>query len=589
MVAIHAFRMRLLGPQLKTGAALSAGAILLLLFFVQGVFFIGANSPTYDEAMHLAAGYSYLATGDFRLEPQNPPLIKLFLALPLFLRYELPFNPDPQLWREGAEFFVGQDFLYRSRLPADQMLTVSRLPNLLLGGLLVALTGWWAYRLWGGLAALLATALACLEPNLVAHSSLVTTDVGAALFIFLSVYLLWEYVNFPRWWLLAATGVSVGIALVAKFSAVLLIPMMAAIIGMAVLTGAQDCAYLPLRKQPDKVSYRLLHAGAVLLIIPAFALLIIPLAYFLRGFQPWLFGFERLITLAQVGQPAFFLGEYSYQGWWSYFVVAFLIKTPLGSLMLIAASILFYRAGRPLGRREAVFLLVPVAVIFFATSQAKVNIGLRHVLPVYPFLFVFASRLATVDLGRRWLARIPVGALLVFTAISSLSIAPHQLAYFNELIGGPAQGYRYLGDSNLDWGQDLKGVKAYMEKENLPIMYLSYHGTAPPSYYGIRYQYVPGAWPLEWPPPTDRVPATAARKVLAISVYNLHDVAFPDDPLFHWLWLRKPIAKIGYSIFVYDLTHDPEGLMKLEETYVKAGYPPRPDLAFATKQEKALQ
>jgi hypothetical protein len=576
MVAIHAFRMRLLDPQLRTGATLSAGAILLLLFFVQGVFFIGANSPTYDEAMHLAAGYSYLATGDFRLEPQNPPLIKELLALPVFLIYRLAFNPDPQHWRDGTEFFVGQDFLYRSRLPADQMLTVSRLPNLMLGGLLVALTGWWAYRIWGGLAALLATALGCLEPNLVAHSSLVTTDVGAALFIFLSVYLLWEYVNFPRWWLLAGTGVSVGIALVAKFSAVLLIPMMASIIGMAVSIAGEDCAYLPLRKQPNKVTYRLLHAGTVLLIIPVFALLIIPLAYFLRGFQPWLFGFERFMTLAQVGQPAFFLGEYSYQGWWSYFVVAFFIKTPLGSLMLIVASIIFYRAGRPLGRREAVFLLVPVAIIFLATTQAKVNIGLRHILPVYPFLFVLASRLATVHFDRRWLARIPVGALLVFTAISSLRIAPHQLAYFNEFIGGPAQGYRYLGDSNLDWGQDLKGVKAYMEKENLPIMYLSYHGTAPPSYYGIRYQYVPGAWPLEWPPPTDRVPATAARKILAISVYNLQDVAFPDDPLFRWLWLRKPMAKIGYSIFVYDLTDDREGLMKLEETYVKAGIPTAP-------------
>ena len=159
----------------------------------------------------------------------------------------------------------------------------------------------------------------------------------------------------------------------------------------------------------------------------------------------------------------------------------------------------------------------------------------------------------------------------MFTAISSLRVAPHQLAYFNELVGGPEEGYRYLSDSNLDWGQDLEGLKAYIDKNNLPMIYLSYFGTAPPSYYGIRYQYVPGAWPLEWPPPADKVPATAPRKILAISVYNLQDVSTAYYPLFRWLWTRQPIAKIGYSIFVYDLTEDREGLAKLEESYAKAG------------------
>ena len=102
------------------------------------------------------------------------------------------------------------------------------------------------------------------------------------------------------------------------------------------------------------------------------------------------------------------------------------------------------------------------------------------------------------------------------------------------------------------------------------MIYLSYFGTAPPSYYGIRYQYVPGGWPWE-SPPADKVPAGASRKILAISVSNLQDIWTPHDPLFRWLWMRQPVAKIGYSIFVYDLTHDREGLTKLEETYAKAG------------------
>jgi hypothetical protein len=110
-----------------------------------------------------------------------------------------------------------------------------------------------------------------------------------------------------------------------------------------------------------------------------------------------------------------------------------------------------------------------------------------------------------------------------------------------------------------------------MDKENLPIIYLSYFGTAPPPYYGIRYQYVPGSWPLEWPPPADRVPASAPRKILAVSVRNLQDASILHISLFGWLRLRQPMAKIGYSIFVYDLTDDREGLEKLEETYFKAG------------------
>ena len=149
--------MRLISANVRAGATLTAGLFFVLVFIIQGVFFIRANAPTYDEALHLAAGYSYLTTADFRLEPQNPPLVRELLALPLFLIHRLPFQTNTQHWRNGMDFFVGQDFLYDSQLPADQLLLFARLPNLLIGGLLVVLIGWWAYRLWGTGAALLAT------------------------------------------------------------------------------------------------------------------------------------------------------------------------------------------------------------------------------------------------------------------------------------------------------------------------------------------------------------------------------------------------------------------------------------------------
>ena len=555
-----------------TKVAPLAAIFLLLLFVAQGIFFIRANSQTIDEAMHLAAGYSYLAKRDFRIEPQNPPLIKELLALPLFLAYRLPFNPDSQQWRDADGFSIGQDLLYKSTIPADQMLAWSRLPNLLFGVLLVALTGWWAYRLWGNRAALLAMALAALEPNLVAHSSLVTTDIGVTLFIFLTVYLFWEYVNRPRWTFLVGTGISTGMALVAKYSAVLLIPIIALIVAASLLRGSKPDVPLPKTWNPNTPRHKLLQAAAVLSLILFVALLAIPPAYLFQGFKPWLSGFQQFLTLSQEGLPAFFFGEYSWHNWWGYFPLAFLIKTPVGSLVLVTISLVFYRSGSPLGYRQALFLVLPVTLIFLAMTQAKTNIGLRHILPVYPFLFVLASRTATLHLRRPSLALLLIGIPLACTAISSLRIAPHQLAYFNESVGGPEQGYRYLSDSNLDWGQDLKGLKAYIEREKLPIIYLSYFGTAPPAYYGIRYQDVASKGTLG-PPPPEKVPADAPRKILAISAYNLQDVSKADNPLFRWLWTRRPIAKIGYSIFVYDLTNDQEGIIKLEEIYVKPRSP----------------
>jgi Dolichyl-phosphate-mannose-protein mannosyltransferase len=551
--------------------ALLGALFFLLVFVVQGIFFIRANSQTLDEATHLAAGYSYLATRDFRLDPEHPSFVKELQALPLFLVYGLPFNPNSQHWRDGDSDRIGLDFLYKSIIPADQMLFWSRLPNLLLGALLVALIGRWAYRLWGSLAAILAMALASFEPNLVAHSSLVTTDLGVGLFIFLTLYLLWEYLNRPTWTRLAAIGFSTGMALVSKFSSLLLIAALGLIIALPILVGGEPCVLPSKEKKQIEPWQKIVQAGALFLLILLFAFLVIPPAYLFQGFSPWLYGLHDFLTHAQSGHLAFFLGEYSYQGWWYYFPVTFLIKTPIGSLMLIAASLVFYRAGSPLETREALLLLLLPVLILISTTQAKVNIGLRHILPVYPFLFVLSSRLATVRFERRWLAPFLIGVPLTFTAMSSFRIIPHQLAYFNEIVGGPDQGYRYLSDSNLDWGQDLKGVKAYMDKEDLPLIYFSYFGTAPPSYYGIRYQDVAGTGIPEQPPPGDKVPVTAPRKILAISVYNLQDVSRPDHPLFRWLWVRQPVAKIGYSIFIYDLTNDQEGLMKLEETYAKAG------------------
>jgi len=551
--------------------ALFGGVFLLCVFVGQGVFFIRANSQTVDEATHLAAGYSYLTTRDFRLDAEHPPFIKELQTLPLWVVYKLPFRPDLQQWRDADQEQIGLDFLYKSRIPAEQILAWSRFTNLFLGVVLVALIGWWSYRLWGILPALLAMALASLEPNLVAHSALVTTDLGVALFSFFAVYLFWEYLQLPSWGRLAAVGISTGLALASKFSALFLVAALSLIVALLVILG-EPCA-LPSNRTRIERWPKIAQSGTLFLIALFVAFLTIVPVYFFQGIVPWMTGLREFLAHADSGHLSFLLGNYSYQGWWDYFEIAFLIKTPIGTLLLIAASLVLYRVGKPLHRQDAVLLLIPPALIFIATTQAKVNIGLRHILPVYPFLFVLASRLATVRLRREWALPLLVGIPIIFTAFSSLRITPHQLAYFNEFVGGPDEGYRYLSDSNIDWGQDLKGLKAYMEQEKLPIIYLSYFGTAPPSEYGIRYQSVARTGIHELWPPNDKVQATAARKIFAISVYNLQDISTGSSPLFRWLWLREPIAKIGYSIFVYDLSNDPEGLMLLERAYVHSRDP----------------
>lgn len=566
---------------------LAAAILFLLLFVGQGLRFIRANAQTSDESVHLAAGYSYLATGDFRLNPEHPPFIKQLCALPVYLWYRLPFNPPADLWNAAKQLEIAIGFLFRDGFPSEDVLGLARIPNLLLGAALVGLVGWWAYRLWGGRAALVGLALAAFEPNLVAHSSLVTTDLGAALFTFLSIYLLWEYVAAPSWGILAGIGIATGLALTSKYSTILLVGILGVVVASHILLGgslrfpgASQANQRPRREKRGRkagpaepkpgIGSRLVEALGPTAVILGLAALVIVAVYFFHGFSYWWTGLRKVLSHQSGGHPAFFLGEYSREGWWSYFLVAVLIKTPVGSLLLIAATLIFFRSGRPWGRREAIFLLVPVALLFAATARGRINIGLRHILPVYPFLFVAAARLATLRFRRAWLAPVLLGLPLVLTAVSSLRVAPHQLAYFNEIVGGPEEGYRYLGDSNIDWGQDLKGLKAYMDREGIPVVYLSYFGTAPPAAYGIRYQYAPAYGTLRWFE-FWLLPEGLKRQVLAISVMNLQGPWFRDPQVYHWLYRRTPVAKIGYSIFVYDLTNDADAHVRLAEVYIKDG------------------
>ena len=419
-------------PGTSTKLTRAVGIALLLAFLGQGAMFIRANSQTFDESIHLEAGYSYLATRQIRLDPQHTPLVLELAALPVYLWYRLPFKPNPQIWNLPQRYLFANlldlwgfaaDFLYHSSVPADRILTLSRIPNLLLGAILVALVGWWSYRLWGPTAGILGMWLAAFDPNLVAHSSLVTTDLGATLFSFLTVYLLWEYTACPTIWMLLATGISLGLALVSKYTCVLLLgilPLMMVPIGLP----------LPRSKLTDRArsfSGKLLEGLLAAVVILALAMLVISIVYFgfRQGFATWIAGFQDVVSLQGEGKPAFLMGQFSSQGWWSYFPVTVLVKTPVGTLCLIFAALALFRKGVPLRRKDAIFLLVPALAFFAIASYGKLDIGLRHVLLIYPFLFVLASRIATVSFRRAWIAPLLCALPLLLTTVSSLRVAPH--------------------------------------------------------------------------------------------------------------------------------------------------------------------
>jgi hypothetical protein len=551
--------------------ALMACAALLVAFVAQGWAFLRANSQTYDEAVHLTAGYSYLATHDFRLNPEHPPLVKELAALPIYLRHRLPFRPAANLWDhkpEAEKWTISRDFLYHSGVPHEELLILGRLPGLALGAMLLALVGWWSYRLWGPKAAVLGTALAAFEPNLVSNASLITTDMGGALFIVLAMYLLWEYGNGRSALLLVGAGVAIGLALASKLTGVLLFGMVGAVLAAHVLLPTSPLfAPAKVTVAPAR-AVRFQQAVVIALVVAALAAVALLPAYFFQGWGPWWYGLRWQMSKSQVGHAAFFLGHYSRTGWLAYFPVAFLTKTPLPSVALILASLLLFRAGAPLRLREALFLLLPAGLVLGLMIPARINVGVRYLLPIYPFLFVCASRLATLSSPRPWLAPSLLGVPVLLTAVSSLGVAPHQLAYFNEAVGGPDHGDRYLADTNIDWGQDLKGLKEYMDREGLPMVYLSYFGTAPPEAYGIRYQEAPSFGPVAWPPrPVERLPRDAARQVLAVSVTNLQGVYLDGPGPYQPFYEKPPRAKIGYSIWVYDLTGDAEGQYHLTQAY----------------------
>jgi hypothetical protein len=535
-------------------------------FIGQGVRLARHYSPTFDEAAYLVAGYSYWRTGDFRIQPDHPPLAKLLFALPLVLS-EPDLRPlDGGLLDHGNHWEVSRWFMANSPAPIERLFFKARLVNLALGAFLLIVIAWWSYRLAGQGAAVFSVWLAALDPSLQAHSCLLTMDIGLTLFATLTFYALWEFLRAPSQPRLIGIGLALGLTLATKFTGIFVGLMLVGIVALHLIAGGLFCmpGTAPVSAQPS-LRERGRLALAPLVRLSLIAGLVLVAVCFVHGFPVWGQGFKEQLVRAGRVNITYLNGEITPHGVWFYYPVVFAFKTPIGSLLAFVAGLLL-ALGAPTRWSDLRLLVLPALGYFAFMMYSGVDLGVRLILPVFPFLYVLAGRLAAIPAkvnlrsGIAWLA---AGALLIGNAVSVWCIAPDQLAYFNQLAGGPADGYRHLADSNLDWGQDLYVLKREMLDRHVPVFYLSYYGTMEPEWFGICCQSLPSYGRITTPP-NERVPGDAPVKLLAVSVNNLLGLYLDDPSRYRWLLERPPAFRAGFSIHAYDLTDDPEGLQRVE-------------------------
>ena len=559
------------------------------------------DSLTMDELAHLPAGYSYLTQKDMRLNPEHPPLLKDLSAIPLLFIKGINFPAEIKDWKEdiNGQWGFGNIFLFKSGNPADKMIFWGRIPMILVLIILGIYLFRWTKELFGNKAGLLALFLFSFSPTFLAHGRLVTTDVGAATGAFIATYYFVKFLKDNSKKNLLKAGIVFGLAELAKFSLILLIPFFGILVFCwALLKSANFKLFLknffrylgyflliiiigyilvwlvyiyhtwnyPAEKQLSDAQSILASTRFKSLAKLVFWAMEKPI---LRPLAQYFFGLFMVFQRATGGNTGYFLGEVSAAGWKTYFPVVYSIKEPLAFYVLTLIGLLYlaWIIKKPFwqntwqrltfwlkGHLAELSMLLFIFIYWLTSLASDLNIGVRHLLPVFPFTISLVSGVILIWLKPpRLLIKTGFLFLLLFwQALSVILIYPHFLAYFNELVGGPNEGYKYVVDSNLDWGQDLKRLKKWVDENNIDKIYIDYFGGADIEYYlkekcarwsGTRN-------PEEFP----------KKSYLAVSATFLQigrglPVPGFDQPKGFYQWLNDytPVAKIGYSIFVYKI------------------------------------
>jgi len=470
------------------------------------------NSATMDEPFHALAGAEYAIAGTYYANLEHPPLTKLVAGAALGAAGARPPRiPEPFSMRTAEQ---PRAFAYHGPLVPEVLLATARRPFVVLLALLV-LSVAAAVRRWAGEAAGLgAAALVAFEPAHLAHAGVLHTDLAASLGFFGTIALALLALEKRAWGLWALAGAALGLTLASKFSGVLLVPVVAAMALLHVLLDRRRGRAE--RRPPDaRPLYGLLLAGAVasIVLFSSYAVAMrsmtranaeVAVRMFLRSREAPPATVERVASLSRLspavghyaaglagiavqnrtgGGVNYLHGEISPDGFWSYFVVAFGVKSALGLLLVLAAAAATFGVTRGRFDFRLGALLVPVAYLFLSGTTTSYNIGIRHMLPVYPLLAAAAAVVLARGLSRRAAVAALAGAALLQGA-EVARVHPHEMSFFNALAGGPANGEAWLNDSNLDWGQDLRRLSISLGAEGRDAgLTVAYFGGADPAYH----------------------------------------------------------------------------------------------------------
>jgi 4-amino-4-deoxy-L-arabinose transferase-like glycosyltransferase len=553
----------------KRTAYVWTATLLLGLLFAQAMTSIPRLSITFDEDLHISTGYSVLRTGDLRLVEDHPPLIGLLTSWPLLLSTQVPDPQQVPAWEQGdRRLFVRNEIWWD--VPLDAWVVPPRIPVSWLAMLLGVFLFRWASDWFGPGAGLLALAFFVFDPNILAHGTLATLDLGVTCFIFIAMYGLQRLLRRPSWLNLIAGGVLLGMALAAKVSALLLLPISAGLMVLWSLARWREGKGLALRLP--------VYLGVAFLTLWAFHLFDVgppPGLSFPLPVPTYLNSFLRVGRHVARGNPAYLLGETYVGGRWYYFPVVFALKTPLPTLALsaVAGGVTLLAAWRSPQQRWRALLVASFPVAYFLLSIVnEINLGYRHLLPIVPFLYLSIAYLAhlALSLSSRhaprtthhasrvahrpsrltfYVLRFTFYVLLLWQAVGTLRTWPFYLTYFNEIAGGPENGYRYLADSNVDWGQGLKALRDYLGARSWPDVRLSsFTWFIRPELYGVQAAPLP---PLADAPAVLPTRLSPAPGTYVISGSTLRGLQTVDREMYNWFWHREPDDIVANALLVY--------------------------------------
>lgn len=589
--------------------------IMLGFMLVVSILNAKNDSAIFDETAHIGASYSYVSQGEIRLNPEHPPLIKDLAGIPLAfmsLNFDIsqPFwtGELPNKWDEG-QWSAGRHLLYESGNNPDKIIFWARFPVILLSLLLGFFIFKWTRELAGISAGLFALALYAFNPNILGHNHFVTTDIGIAAFITFSFYYFIKFIKNPSWKNVLLGGLFLGLLQLAKFSSLMAFPILGIILVAYPLVKISD------GRNKIKILGEYLGKGSLAFLISMAVVWIAYFANtfnmsretvseaidfnfsqsdtnvktvytnktlhllndnpVLRPLSTYGIGIGYVFRRVAGGNGAYFLGQVSSQAFLAYFPTVFLIKEPLINLFLMATALglalvsginsLLYKSENSFKNAfekikgyfrtniASISMASFIALYSYLSITGNLNIGLRHLFPVFPFAFILTAKIIFDFIRSRQnqhVQKIFYFSIIILSGILAIQTAlayPSYTSYFNESVGGPKNGYKLVTDSNADWGQDLKRLKIFLEEHpEIKNIHVDYFGGGDIEYYlGSNYT----TW-WDSKRPIEKGWYAISTNFLQGSIYGNEKTA---ENSYQWLVGKKPDYQVGTSILIYNV------------------------------------